>query len=210
MDSLVLELQRDALDRNIHITDLLRKALLVSKKLKIKDIEEWLDGELNGYEGIPTPDYRQVRGELKVLNPYNGWNPVMLSDDEWQDLLCLRNLDISISQIENLLENSEGGSFLMKYPAEPAGVIMKLIGQQLEPALHISLHQLVLIIDSIKTKIMEFALDLESRGILGEGMTFSKREQQLAESITYNTINIQRMDNSQIQQATADSKQSKT
>ena len=84
---------------------------------------------------------------------------------------------------------------------------MKLIGHQLEPALHVSLHQLVRIIDSVKTKVMEFALDLESRKVLGEGMTFSKQDQQLAETITYNTINIQRMENSQIQQANAESDQ---
>lgn len=207
MDSLVLELQRDALDRNIHITDLLRKALLVSRKLKIKDIEDWLSGELNGYNETIIPNYRQVSGELKVFNPFNGWNPVMLTDKDWQDLLCVRKLEISISQIENLVENSKGGSFLIKFPAEQAGLVMKLIGRQLEPALHASLHQLVLIIDSVKTKIMEFALDLESRGILGEGMTFSKQEQQLAESITYNTINIHSMENSQIQQANANSDQ---
>ncbi len=207
MDSLVIELQRDALDRNIHITDLLRKALLVSRKLKIKDIEDWLSGELNGYNETIIPDYRQVSGELKVFNPFNGWNPVMLTDKEWQDLLCVRKLEISISQIENLVENSKGGSFLIKFPAEQAGLVMKLIGRQLEPALHASLHQLVLIIDSVKTKIMEFALDLESRGILGGGMTFSKQEQKLAESITYNTINIHSMENSQIQQANANSDQ---
>lgn len=207
MSSLVLELQRDALDRNIHITDLLRKALLVSRKLKIKDIEEWLGGELNGYDQTIIPDYRQVSGELKVFNPFNGWNPVMLPDKKWQDLLCLRKLEISISQIENLVENSKGGIFLIKFSADQAGVVMELIGRQLEPALHASLHQLVLIIDSVKTKIMEFALDLESRGILGEGMTFSKQEQKLAESITYNTINIHSMENSQIQQANANSDQ---
>lgn len=207
MSSLVLELQRDALDRNIHITDLLRKALLVSRKLKIKDIEEWLGGELNGYDQTIIPDYRQVSGELKVFNPFNGWNPVMLPDKKWQDLLCLRKLEISISQIENLVENSKSGIFLIKFSADQAGVVMELIGRQLEPALHASLHQLVLIIDSVKTKIMEFALDLESRGILGEGMTFSKQEQKLAESITYNTINIHSMENSQIQQANANSDQ---
>ncbi|MFP6784751.1 hypothetical protein C1X72_25735 [Pseudomonas sp. FW306-2-2C-D06B] len=207
MDSLVLELQRDALDRNIHITDLLRKALLVSRKLKIKDLEEWLNGELNGYDSSLVPDYRQVSGELKVFNPYNGWNPVMLTDKQWQDLLCTRKLEISISQIENLVENSKGGAFLIKFPAEQAKIIMELIGRELEPALHASLHQLVLIIDSVKTKIMEFALDLESRGILGENMTFSKQEQQLAETITYNTINIHSMENSQIQQANAESDQ---
>lgn len=209
MDSLVIELQKDAINPSIKTNDLLRKALLVSRKLKIKDIEEWLDSELNGYHGDLIPDYRKVRGELKVFNPYNGWNPVVLNDEEWQDLLCVRHVNLSVSQIENLIRESKDGYFLIKYPATAADVVMKMVGQQMEPALHASLHQLVRMVDTIKTKVMEFALDLEERGIMGEGMTFSREDQQAAQTITYNTINIHRMENSQIQQANDGSLQDK-
>ncbi|MBP64065.1 MAG: hypothetical protein CMJ62_21300 [Planctomycetaceae bacterium] len=208
MEGLVLELQRDALDSNIRITDLLRKALLVSRKLKIKDIEEWLNFELNGYMNTTVPEYRQVRGELKALNPYNGWIPVMLSS-EWQEKLCYTYLNVSVSQISNLLETSEGGYFKFKYPGDLSNMIMQLMGQNFQPELHITLHQLVKILDTVRTKVMEFALDLESRGILGQGITFTKYEQQLAQSITYNTINIENMENSQIQQANDDSSQNR-
>lgn len=206
MESLVHELQRDALDRSIHITDLLRKALLVSKKLKIKDIEEWINNELNGYPGGSTPDYRQVYGELKALNPYRGWIPVMVGKD-LRDIICCQNIFLSVSQIENLSANSEGGSFVYKFQADQARIIMKLIGEEFETALYIPTHHLIRIIDTTKTKILEFALDLESKGILGEGLIFSKEDQQLAQTITYNTINIQNMENSQIQQAAEKSEQ---
>jgi hypothetical protein len=45
-----LELQRDALERSIAVSDLLRKALVVSRKLGIDSIQEWLNSELNGYD----------------------------------------------------------------------------------------------------------------------------------------------------------------
>lgn len=208
MDSLVLELQKDALDRGIHITDLLRKALLVSRKLKIKDIEEWINNELNGYTENSIPYYRVVHGELKAFNPYRGWVPVMV-DKQWQEILCCQNVYLSVSQIENLVDSSEGGSFVIKYQPNQAQIIMKLIREEFEPALYVPIHHLVRIIDTTKTKLLEFALDLEAKGILGEGIIFSKDEQRLAQTITYNTINIHRMDNSQIQQAAADSEQFK-
>lgn len=200
MDSLVLELQRDALDRGIHITDLLRKALLVSRKLKIKDIEGWINDELNGYKTKLIPEYRIIRGELKAFNPYRGWIPVMLSKS-WQEVICKQSMFLSASQIEDLAVNSEDGNFLYKFPTNITQKLMQLTGHDFECVLHVPTHHLVRISDTTKTKILEFALDLESKGILGDGMTFTKDEQQLAQSITHNTINIQRMENSQIQQA---------
>lgn len=206
MDSLVLELQRDALNRNIHITDLLRKALLVSRKLKIKDIEEWINSELNGYSKPAVPDYRVVYGEVKGFNPYRGWIPVML-DKRWQDILGKRNIHLSVSQIENLATESKGGNFLCKFAPQQLEIIMSLMEHDFDIALHVPIHHLIRILDTTKTKILEFGLDLEGRGILGEGMTFTKDEQLAAQSITYNTININSMENSQIQQSSEDSGQ---
>lgn len=199
MDSLVLDLQRDALDRGIHITDLLRKALLVSRKLKIKDIEDWINNELNGYTKNSIPDYRVVYGELKAFNPYRGWIPVMV-DKHWDKMIRQQNIFLSVSQIESLADKSEGGNFVIKFQATQANIIMQLIGEQFEPALYVPTHHLIRIIDTTKTKIMEFALDLEEKGILGNGIVFSRDEQIRAQTINYNTINIQHMENSQIQQ----------
>ncbi|QEQ90284.1 hypothetical protein F1602_24505 [Pseudomonas putida] len=199
MNSLVLDLQRDALDRGIHITDLLRKALLVSRKLKIKDIEAWINNELNGYTENLIPDYRVVYGELKAFNPYRGWMPVMV-DKHWDKMIRQQNIFLSVSQIESLADNSEEGNFVIKYPPTQANIIMKLIGEQFEPALYVPTHHLIRIIDTTKTKIMEFALDLEEKGILGDGIVFSRDEQIRAQTINYNTINIHHMENSQIQQ----------
>jgi len=199
MDSLVLELQRDALDRSIHITDLLRKALLVSRKLKIKDIEAWIHSELNGYKENLIPEYRIVYGELKAFNPYVGWIPVTV-DKQLDQMIRRQNVFLSVSQIESLADKSEGGNFVIKFQSTQANMIMRLMGEQFEPALYVPTHHLIRIIDTTKTKILEFALDLEEKGVLGNGIVFSKDDQIRAQTINYNTINIQHMENSQIQQ----------
>jgi len=208
MDSLVLELQRDVLDRTIHIPDLLRKALLVSRKLKIKDIEEWVNDELNGYELRSVPSYRLISGELKAFNPYRGWIPVDMGG-ELHASMCENPARDSVSQIADLVERTETGTVIVKFPANLNTAFRNLMRTDYEPALHVPVHKLVRILDVTKTKIMDFALDLEARGILGEGIRFSKAEEQLAQSITYNTINIERMENSQLQQSTHESGQRK-
>jgi len=189
MGSLVLDLQRDVLDRTIHITDLLRKALMVSRKLKITDIEEWLSDELNGYNGKPVPSYRTLSGELKGFNPYKGWRPIMLGD-EINDKISVTPIYDSVSQIIDLVERSETGSMTIRLPQKMSLYIMRVIKRDIEPVLHFPVHQLVRIIHITKTKILDFALDLETRGILGEGIQFSKAEEKLAQSISYHTINI--------------------
>ena len=206
MDSLVLELQRDVLDRTIHIPDLLRKALLVSRKLKIKDIEEWLNDELNGYELRSVPDYRLLTGELKAFNPRQGWIPVDMGG-ELHASMCETPARDSVSQIIDLVERTEIGTVMVKFPADLNAAFRNLMRTDFEPALHIPVHKLVRILDVTKTKVLDFALDLEARGILGEGIRFSKAEEQLAQSITYNTINIERMENSQLQQSSQGSGQ---
>ena len=43
MISIVLELQKEAMNPAVEISDLLRKAKFVARKLKISEIEEWIN-----------------------------------------------------------------------------------------------------------------------------------------------------------------------
>ncbi|KGK25421.1 hypothetical protein [Pseudomonas plecoglossicida] len=187
MDSLVLELQRDVLDRTIHIPDILRKALLVFRKLKIKDIEEWLNDELSGYVLRSVPSYRLISGEFRAFNSYRGWIPVDMGG-ELHASMCETPARDSVSQIANLVERTKTGTVVVKFPANLQTAFRNLMRTDYEPALHVPVHILACIFDVTKAKIMDFALDLEARGILSEGIRFSKTEKQLAQSITYNTI----------------------
>ena len=72
MASLVLELQRDALDFGVPVSSLLRKAVVVARKLGLRDPERWTQLELKGY-GMDDeiPDYRRIRGQVKAFIPYH-------------------------------------------------------------------------------------------------------------------------------------------
>jgi hypothetical protein len=68
MPSLIRELQRAALDRNIRVSDLLRQALVVAHRLGAQEVEQWVLIELNGYDdpqAIPT--YRVVEWVLRSI-----------------------------------------------------------------------------------------------------------------------------------------------
>jgi len=56
MPSLVEELQRDALNANAKVSDLLRKAKAIAVKLELPELEEWVEHELNGYPEGDVPE----------------------------------------------------------------------------------------------------------------------------------------------------------
>lgn len=65
------------------------------------------------------------------------------------------------------------------------------------------------VVQAVRNAVLEWSLKLEEDGIVGEGLSFSKEEKQLAASHHYNIGNyIENMNQSQIQQNTQDSTQS--
>lgn len=204
MAGLVAELQSDALDRKTSVTDLLRKALVVSKKLSITQIEVWLSHELNGYPKdveVDIPKYRHVRGQIKVHNPYHGWQPVHFGDPAMGEILSTRTISQPIGELEALNLNASS-TLTIPYPENIKNQLMAGMDVALPPILHVSSTSVVGILDAVRNNILEWALQLEQQGISGQGMSFSKQEQQAASQINYNiTNNIGSMQNSQIQQA---------
>jgi len=49
MPSLVEELQKDALNQAVKLTELLQKSLVVATKLKLNEFASWVRLELDGY-----------------------------------------------------------------------------------------------------------------------------------------------------------------
>ncbi|WP_305811849.1 AbiTii domain-containing protein [Photobacterium leiognathi] len=202
MDGLVLELQRDALNKMASVTDLLRKAFVVSKKLQIVEMETWIRNELYGYENVETtiPDYRKIRGEVKVFNPYRGWHPLNMGSSKIAELLSTRHIGQPVSELDSLVNEHQQNILQVPFAQETKNQIMNLMKVPLEPSLLVPQTEIVGILDTIRNEILNWSLDLESRGILGDGMSFTKEEKMAASKITYQvTNNIQNMNNSQIQ-----------
>ena len=210
MTGIILELQKEATDANVRISDLLRKALLVAKKLKITEIEQWLMSELNGYDdGADIPQYRHVNGQIKAFNTYNGvWMPVMFAEGgaEKERILSQRMCGQAVSQLEALIDDNPE-QVGMQYSPEIQARLMKGADLPFPPMLIVSVSHLHGILDSVRTSVLEWALKLEEEGIVGEGLSFSDAEKEAASSVT---INVENMTGSQIQAGTSNSSQSMT
>lgn len=214
MKPVVIELQHEALNRDIPITDLCRKAYVVARKLRIKEFEDWLKGELEGYsDNADIPEYRVVTGEVRAWNPYHGWQPIYFEEAHIAEAVSKRNNGQRIAEIENLLNSvaEKGSSLQIPFAPNQQNIICESIGYQTQVTLMTSESGLVRIIDAVRNIILNWAIKLEEDGILGEGMTFSEDEKSEVVKHSYNVNNFYgEVTGSQIQQSSTDSSQSQS
>lgn len=191
MSSLVLDLQKEAMDSEVETSGLLRKAYVVARKLKIKEFEEWIELELNGYIGIEIPPYRRVRGQVKYLNPFHGYQDYLNGNERLMELLSTRKLNNSISELEDLYKNGGTKPLLLPIPTEVKMSFVKQFKSNICPEyLFITTSTIKDILDAVKKIILDWALKLEEDGILGDDLQFTIREKEIAEekSSKYNMI----------------------
>lgn len=191
MTGLVQELQRDALSKDVKIEDLLRKAKAVAVKLGQTEIQAWLNAELEGYRNVSKeqiPAYRHVYAQLKGFNPYQGWLPIVLKDDELDELINSRHLTESIASLSHLIDRDSNGPFALNLAPSNAAIIQKAIDEEVEIKNFVERGAIVSILDAIRTKVLEWALELEKSGIKGENMSFSASEKNAAATITIANI----------------------
>lgn len=212
-NSIVIQLQKDALDRSIKITDLLRKAYLVAKKLKIQEMQNWINKEFNGFENsADAPSYREIHGTIMAYNPYSkSWIPFMFSNPKDTKIFSRRVCGQPLAEIENMLETLDSNSQI-EMPFSPE--VEKDLRDSQHPkfdfrtTLHVQPSSLARIVDSVRNAVLNWALKLEEDRILGDEISFSDEEISLATKHNYN-INIFFGDVSetQIQQQTQNAKQ---
>lgn len=202
MSSLVQEIQRDALDPKVGVSDLLRKALVVSTKLKIGEDTAWIKAELSGYSGEATlPDYRELRGLPQVHNPRNGYIPFRMPA-EMELEFCRLPMGFSVAEVEALLRKEDEG-LRFSFPPVVTAHFLKHMEVQIQPSLFISGSVFHGVLDAIRNRVLQWALDLEMAGVVGDGMSFSPTDVKAAQHVTNITNNIGSMHNSQLQQLSA-------
>jgi hypothetical protein len=208
MGSIVRELQRDAMDRQVRVSDLLRKALVVARKLGITEFDEWIEHELDGYpKGATYPKYRSVRGRVMYLNPYHGLQPVIFQSAKDEKSFSVRPTSDTIAGVEALLEGKKG-SYMMPYSADVGMKMMNAIGSPSPPVLVFQRSQLAGLLDTVRNVVLRWALKLEDDGITGEGLSFTAPELATAAAAHYSVNNFYgSVSGIQIQQATSKSTQ---
>lgn len=184
MSKIVIELQQDALKSNFDIMCLLRKAYLVAKKLKLKEFEEWITNEFNGYEDKEKnqiPKYRLLRGELKAWCPSRQkWVSVILTEEN-DDLTTHTTID-SIANLLNVYENAtnRNKNVIFEFSADLNNFLSKSTKFNTKFALEIGTNQIYNIIENIRMIILDWSITLEMNGILGDELHFNDTEKDIA------------------------------
>lgn len=182
--TLVHDLQRKALDQNIPISNLLRVAYTIAIKLSLKDFEQWLDNELNGYKNEnELPEYRFVTGFMRFYNPYYGWLDVTIEDKRLTRALEHLPIVDKISEVEKLAESKE--EIYRPLPPEMA-ISFARKNYGMRALIFLGKQQLHGIVDSVRTKILDWSLVLEKKGILGKEMNFNETERSNAKNVMTN------------------------
>ena len=186
MSSIVLELQKDLLQKDCDVMQVLRKAHLIAVKLNLTEFDAWIQGELHGYtcEAEKLPAYRHMKGELKAKNPRLGWIPAILSTQSGQTLDTIPIYE-SLSSLIDVGQKAKGNYFCYSYPPEFSMKICRQAGAPtyMEIALFISTHRIVEAVEQVKNCLLEWTINLESKGILGENMTFNETETESAKGL---------------------------
>lgn len=205
MGSLVWELQRDALNREISVLFLLRKALVVARKLNIQEFQQWVEKELNGYPEISyLPQYRFMFGELKAFNPYRGWIPVIVHP-QIHELISKVPVLQPISEIETLKDKNS--SLITMQPAWEK-ILREYHDIPFEMKIHIDISQATGVLEAVRDVVLNWSLKLEEDGILGEEMTFSQKEKQIAAKKDYSSLIQINIGQSQVQDSSSESQSS--
>lgn len=209
--SVVIELQEEAMNTNSSVTEIITKAYVIARKLKLIEFEEWLQYELNGYEdfqGDEWPPYRIILGELRGWNPYRGWIPIIIQDAKIHDLICNQKVNNALSGLEEMI-NGDNTTMVMPLNPKVCNLIAKNTGFETKYSVFINRTSVKTICDKVRNLILEWSLKLEEEGIEGDGMKFNKEEKEKAKEIGYTVNNFfGNINQSQIQQNTSSSSQS--
>lgn len=146
------------------IEKLLRKAYLLSTKIMQKDMEKWIDNELNGYKNVDSlPDYRYVRGELKAYNS-GKWIFMQFSKKEDAESFSIAPFTKSVSEIVEEYKKSSTGVASYSIADEWTKILNKSGSFSTTYNFFVPTGQLKQIFSSIQNKILQWTNELEKSG----------------------------------------------
>jgi DNA-binding MarR family transcriptional regulator len=203
MNSLVLEIQREALDPSVPILSLLQKAWVLARKLEVSELEEWIKQEINGYsDSKDVPIYRIVKGQPIESNPIQapsfgeslilslaeGMLRGLAADDGEQIMSNLFNqknqmaVNNPIGEMQGWLED-RGGDFITLQTVRLISqnptweeLIRGFASRAVPISLQVHKSQIFRTIQAVRAVVLAWTVKLEQDGILGNGLSFSPGE----------------------------------
>jgi hypothetical protein len=189
MGSMIVDLQKSLLDPEQDIQNLLRRAQVIVHKLGISDSNNWIQYELEGYEGVAEneiPNYRILYGRLWMHNPMRGWIPFLMDNNEMENMLSRRVVTSPISELNALSSQKADGTIGYYLPDEFSRKLCQLAHTPvlMQCAVHLGKHQVNSIVERVRNRLFNLTIELENQGILGEGLYFSDKEADAAKMLS--------------------------
>jgi hypothetical protein len=177
---MIEQIQRDAVDDKVPVSTLLRKVKLAAAKLGLGTVEDWVESELNGYNG-PVPDYRMARGRPMSQNPVRGWEPI----GGYIEQLSKRAVGESVAAIEQLTRAAREANSTLHVSFSDS--IMEKLNKSNGThgwlaALEVDKSQFVAILDRVRTMVLDWALEMEKAGVHGSEFSFEPSEVKAAQA----------------------------
>ncbi len=184
MSSLIEELQQHALDPSIPIEDLLRKAWVAAQKLRLTEFSAWIKKELDGYDPSDAiPAYRRIQNEFRAYNPYHGWQSIHWSEvKKVKKLLDPRQIINPAGVIERTAKAESQAEFIL--PPELKAQLVTAVGADVKCFLNTG--ELSGIPSHVRNEVLRWSVELEQAGVVGEGLSFSKQDREMARNVEYN------------------------
>jgi len=188
---LILKLQAEAANPDASVTNLLRMAKIAATKLNLKDALVWIDRELNGYMDLKVedlPPYRRLMGVPQAYNPVRGWQPIQFPDTKTADIYSEAYIGWALGAIEETVREPSGGNYAFPYRPEEKIAIQQSLRFRVDVQISIQRAQLWNVVEQVRNLILNWSLELEKAGVLGEDMHFSEQERGDAKPVTQQFI----------------------
>lgn len=171
--SLLRDIQDAAIDSNVSLATLLRKCKVLAARLGNDVFKQWVENELSGYKGQSgLPEYRSFsvgsKGHFVGAFGRALKNADMLMyqiPDEYRVHLEVWHMCDSVAALEALVKDSDGDTAMVPWPSQAAvtlGSEMYSGLQCLQAWKVIPINKVVGILDIIRTKVLNFALEIET------------------------------------------------
>ncbi|MFL4396276.1 hypothetical protein RJ729_15695 [Acinetobacter pittii] len=171
--SLLREIQDDAVNSNVKVSDLLRKCKILAYRLGNEDFKNWVDLELNGYSSNNLlPDYRKLHVGSKghFVGSFgssfsNADMPTAGLPEKLRKQCTTANFNSPIATLESYTIADPDGELTQSWNL----AILAKYGSNMYSDLNciqawkvIPIASVIGIIDTVKTKILNFVLEIEA------------------------------------------------
>lgn len=154
------------------LSEILYKVQVLAHRMKNEELKQWVDGELNGYIGKETPEYRTVPSEVlgnliqnagfNILTRNNVPLPVEYLEEKYWKMLLRHSIVSKVAELERMA--AEGSDVKINLPHAIYSLFTDIISNwAVDTACQrISINSIVGILSTVRSTLLNFLLELQT------------------------------------------------